>query len=290
MLIRAYDDGDEGDVSALWDEVFPETRAWNQPRAYLARQRAVQPELLLVGERGGRVIATVVAGYDGVRGWIYHLAVLPAERGYGLGTAMMRAAERALAARGCAKVNLQVTADNAAVVRFYEQLGYAVEPRVSLGKRLGVALLALRPYRHEDCAATVEMWRRSKRAAFPYVAVMQSHTLDDDRAFFRDVVAVECDVELAEADGRFVGLLALRGQVVDQLFVDVDWQQRGVGALLLDAAKHRSPGGLRLVTFQRNAGARAFYEHYGFTALRFGVSPPPESEPDVEYVWLGTRC
>ncbi|MEO8606074.1 MAG: GNAT family acetyltransferase [bacterium] len=290
MLIRAYVDADEPDVTALWDAVFPESRPWNQPRATLARQQAVQPEMLLVGERDGRVVATVIAGYDGVRGWIYHLAVLSAARGAGAGSAMMRAAERALAARGCAKVNLQVRADNADVVRFYERLGYQVEPRVSLGKVLGVALIAARPYVAADLEPALDMWRRSKRAAFPYVALMQAHTLDDDRSFFRDHLAARCLIELAEIEGRIVGLLAQCGAVIDQLFVDVDWQRRGVGALLLDAAKQRAPGGLRLSTFQRNAGARAFYERHGFIAVRFGVSPAPENEPDVEYRWPGAAC
>ncbi len=136
MEIRAYADGDEADVVALWSAVFPDARAWNQPRAYIARKRATQRELFLVGLREGRVVATVLAGFDGVRGWIYHLAVVTAERRHGYGAAMMRAAEAALAACGCPKVNLQVVADNAGVVRFYERLGYAVEPRISLGKVL----------------------------------------------------------------------------------------------------------------------------------------------------------
>ena len=136
MHIRPFADADEVEVAALWAEIFPEARVWNQPSAYIARKRAVQRELFLVGERDGRVLATVLAGYDGVRGWIYHLAVTPAARRQGLGAAMMAAAESALAARGCPKVNLQVVADNAGVARFYERLGYAVEPRISLGKRL----------------------------------------------------------------------------------------------------------------------------------------------------------
>lgn len=136
MHIRPFADGDAADVAALWGEVFPDRRGWNQPRAYIARKCATQRELFLVGEADGRVIATVLAGYDGVRGWIYHLAVAPALRRQGHGAALMRAAEAALAARGCPKVNLQVVAENGAVVRFYERLGYAVEPRVSMGKEL----------------------------------------------------------------------------------------------------------------------------------------------------------
>ena len=145
--------------------------------------------------------------------------------------------------------------------------------------------IALRRYRPEDLEATVDVWRRSKRAAFPYVAVQQRYSLDDDTAHFRDVIAVTCDVWLAEVDGRVAGLLAPRGELIDQLFVDVDCQGRGVGTALLRAAMQRSPNRLRLFTFQRNPGARAFYERHGFRAEHFGVSAPPENEPDVEYVW-----
>jgi ribosomal protein S18 acetylase RimI-like enzyme len=67
------------------------------------------------------------------------LAVEPEVRRRGIGTALMRPVERALAGRGCPKVNLQVLASNAATVAFYEKLGYSVEERVSMGKLLGSA-------------------------------------------------------------------------------------------------------------------------------------------------------
>lgn len=136
LRIRPFVDADEAAVTALWDEVFPDPRVWNQPGPAIARKRATQPELFLVGLQDDRPVATVVAGFDGVRGWIYHLAVAPPARRRGIGAAMMAAAEAALAARGCPKVNLQVVAENAGVVRFYERLGYAVEARISLGKVL----------------------------------------------------------------------------------------------------------------------------------------------------------
>jgi GNAT superfamily N-acetyltransferase len=103
-------------------------------------------------------------------------------------------------------------------------------------------------------------------------------------------VAAQCLIELADVDGRIVGLLAQRGALIAQLFIDLEWQGRGVGTLLLDAAKRRAPDGLRLFTYQRNGEARTFYEHRGFAAVRFGVSPPPENEPDVEYWWPGAAC
>lgn len=136
LHIRAYREGDEADVVALWTSIFPDARLWNQPRAYIARKLGVQRELFLVGVRGERVIATVLAGYDGVRGWIYHLAVVPKMRRHGIGRAMMSAAEASLRALGCPKINLQVLRSNSEVVRFYESIGYAVEDRISMGKNV----------------------------------------------------------------------------------------------------------------------------------------------------------
>jgi ribosomal protein S18 acetylase RimI-like enzyme len=88
----------------------------------------------------------------------------------------------------------------------------------------------------------------------------------------------------AEA-GLAVGLLALADGHVDQLYVDPAAQRRGVGTALIEHARSLFPSGLRLFTHQRNARARAFYEKLGFRVIRFGVSPPPESEPDVAYAW-----
>ena len=85
---------------------------------------------------GGAVVGTAMGGYDGHRGWVYAVAVGRAHRRAGVGSALLRRLEALLAGRGCLKVNLQVRATNAGVVAFYKQLGYAVEERVSMGKRL----------------------------------------------------------------------------------------------------------------------------------------------------------
>ena len=75
---------------------------------------------------------------------------------------------------------------------------------------------------------------------------------------------------------------------VDQLHVEPGSQGRGIGTALLDRAKQLAPEGLTWFTHQRNERARAFYERRGFRAVEFGVSPPPESEPDVRYAWVPT--
>ena len=84
----------------------------------------MQPELFLVALNGDRVIGSIIAGYDGHRGWLYAVAVLNAYRRQGIGTALVRGAEDRLRSMGCSKTNLQVRASDATVVDFYKQPGY----------------------------------------------------------------------------------------------------------------------------------------------------------------------
>lgn len=136
LTIRPYQDHDESGVVALWRAAFASTPARNEPLSVIRRKREVQPDLFLVGEVEGDVVATVIAGYDGHRGWVYHVAVAANVRRHGYGRAVMAAAEAQLRALGCAKLNLQINRSNAEVVAFYEALGYAVEDRISMGKPL----------------------------------------------------------------------------------------------------------------------------------------------------------
>jgi len=145
--------------------------------------------------------------------------------------------------------------------------------------------ISIRPYRSTDLAAVVAMWRASKRAAFPYVEAQQLYTLQNDTDYFRDVLAQECEVWLATDEEQIVGLLAVRDDLIDQLFVAIDGQRHGVGSALLVKARELSPDQLRAYTFQKNRPARAFYEKHGFHIVRSWVSPPPENEPDLEYLW-----
>jgi hypothetical protein len=136
LKIRSYNKNDQKEVVALWREVFPGAPAWNHPETDIQRKMAVQRELFLVATLEDIVVGTAMAGYDGHRGWIYYLAVSPAHRRRGIGSALMNEVEARLAGIGCPKLNLQVRADNRAVVAFYKGLGYHVEERVSMGKRL----------------------------------------------------------------------------------------------------------------------------------------------------------
>jgi ribosomal protein S18 acetylase RimI-like enzyme len=134
--IRPFDLADSGDVITVW-EACQMTVPWNDPHKDIARKMQVNPELFLVavGE-DGRIAGTVMGGYEGHRGWINYLAVLPNCQNQGIGRALMDAVEAKLAAMGCAKINLQVRSSNRAVIQFYGHLGYHIDDVISLGKRL----------------------------------------------------------------------------------------------------------------------------------------------------------
>lgn len=136
VTIRPFRPGDRPALEQLWGRVFADDPPWNAPALLIENKLKVQPELLLVGVLDEVLVGAVMAGFDGVRGWIYHLAVAPEVRRRGIATLLVRAAESGLRKLGCAKVNLQVRATNADVVAFYRTLGYALEERVSMGRRL----------------------------------------------------------------------------------------------------------------------------------------------------------
>ncbi|MFI2103784.1 GNAT family acetyltransferase [Isoptericola sp. NPDC019693] len=134
VAFREIVDGDVEEVVALW-EACGLTRPWNDPHVDLADARRTPTSTVLVGLSGARVVSSVVAGYDGHRGWLYYVAVAPAQQATGVGRATVEAAEAWLRAAGARKVQLMVRATNAQVVGFYERLGYADQETVVLGKR-----------------------------------------------------------------------------------------------------------------------------------------------------------
>lgn len=135
MKIRPFEIADEEAVIDLWHRCDL-LRPWNDPRKDIRRKLAVRPDLFLVGVVDGEIVATVMVGYEGHRGWINYLAVSPDHRRKGLGRRMMEEAERLLREAGCPKINLQVREGNEAVIEFYKKLGYSVDKVVSMGKRL----------------------------------------------------------------------------------------------------------------------------------------------------------
>jgi ribosomal protein S18 acetylase RimI-like enzyme len=133
-MIRLYTDSDHDGVVALWNDVFPNDPPWNAPDEIIRNRQGFH---LWVAEADGRIVGTIIAGFDGMRGWIYHLGVHESMRRKGIAKDLMLTAERKLSELGCIKVNLQVRIDNPAVIPFYERLGFAVEHRVQMGKPMG---------------------------------------------------------------------------------------------------------------------------------------------------------
>ena len=122
-------------VVQLWERVFGYEAPHNAPSVVIDKKLEAADDLFLVAVAGDVVIGTIIAGYDGHRGWIYSMAVNPEHRKKGIGSRLLAAAEKHLASRGCVKVNLQILNDNHEVQAFYEANGYSVEDRISMGKR-----------------------------------------------------------------------------------------------------------------------------------------------------------
>lgn len=136
VSIVSYADRHFDGVDALWKVAFPNNSPRNHARASIPKKLTVQPELFLVAVEGDEVVGTVMAGCDGHRGWLHSVAVVPSFRRRGIGTMLVKEAERRLLGLGCVKVNLQILTRNAEVTAFYRGMGYRVEERISMGKVL----------------------------------------------------------------------------------------------------------------------------------------------------------
>lgn len=135
MKIRIFEMQDEEAVIALWKEcklVVP----WNDPKKDIQRKLNVNSELFLVGVSDGKVVACIMGGYEGHRGWVNYLAVSPLHRKKGYGRQLMDAVEVKLREMGCAKINLQVRDTNTEVIAFYKSIGYDLDNVIGMGKRL----------------------------------------------------------------------------------------------------------------------------------------------------------
>ena len=135
MKIRTFDIEDQAAAIDLWQAcglVVP----WNDPQKDIARKLKVDADLFLVGEIDREIIATVMGGYEGHRGWINYLAVSPQHQRKGYARQIMEYVEEQIQARGCPKINLMIRATNTEAEAFYNAIGYANETSIGLGKRL----------------------------------------------------------------------------------------------------------------------------------------------------------
>jgi ribosomal protein S18 acetylase RimI-like enzyme len=138
--VRTFESDDAEQVAELWKACFPNDPPRNEPRLVIARKLAKDRDLFLVVEDNnleqGSILGTAIGGWDGYRGWVYHVATAHDQRRTGLGRLLMNEIEQRLRERGCPKLNLQVRNTNASVIAFYEALGYQHEDNASLGKSL----------------------------------------------------------------------------------------------------------------------------------------------------------
>ena len=132
MRIRKFQEKDRGSLIELWQKVFPDDPPHNEPSIVIEAKLAVD-DLIFLAENNNEIIGACMAGYDGHRGWLYAVAVLPEHRRSGTGTQLVKHAMQALKELGCVKVNLQIRSTNSEVASFYESLGFASEDRLSMG-------------------------------------------------------------------------------------------------------------------------------------------------------------
>lgn len=135
MHIRPFAIKDKPALIELWKRCGL-TRPWNDAEQDIERKLAVQSYMFLVGLVGERMVASVMAGYDGHRGWVNYLAVCPSTQRRGYGRKLMQHAEDLLRQAGCPKINIQIRSDNEDVIEFYRSLDYSMDKVVSMGKRL----------------------------------------------------------------------------------------------------------------------------------------------------------
>src|SRR4051794_4812348 len=125
MQIRSFQSEDEAAVIELWQRCDL-VRPWNDPEKDIRRKAKVRPDLFLVGLLEGKIVASVMAGYEGHRGWLNYLAVAPEYRRRGYARTIVEEAEKLLRAAGAPKINLQVRTTNQEVIEFYRKIGYSV--------------------------------------------------------------------------------------------------------------------------------------------------------------------
>jgi ribosomal protein S18 acetylase RimI-like enzyme len=145
--------------------------------------------------------------------------------------------------------------------------------------------LQIRDYKDEDFDAVTILWRIAREKTLPEFQRAKGYFFYQDQDFFREHVMLDNKVYVAEVDGNPAGFMAIKSDFIDLLYIHPDHWRKGIGQALMDFARTLSPEHIWLYTLQINTNARAFYEKNGFVIEKFGVSPAPESEPDVEYHW-----
>jgi GNAT superfamily N-acetyltransferase len=145
--------------------------------------------------------------------------------------------------------------------------------------------LYIRFYRADDFEPVTRLWRRAREAAMPDLTARMGYPFKTDQAFFAEHIVASCDLWVVEQDGLVAAFMGINKDFINHLYVAPDHHRQGIGRFMLEHARDLSHDHLWLYTHTANFMARAFYENNGFVATKFGTSPAPENEPDVEYHW-----
>ncbi len=147
----------------------------------------------------------------------------------------------------------------------------------------------IRLYKTEDFEPITRLWFDAQTVAMPDMMARMDYKFDEAQAYFRNVIVLETQIWVYERDGVPLGFIAIQGELIDRLYVHPAYHRQGIGQALLVKARELLPEHIWLYTHVANKMARAFYEKNDFIAEGFGVSPAPESEPDVEYHWRAKK-
>ena len=143
----------------------------------------------------------------------------------------------------------------------------------------------IRKFSQTDLDQVIDAWLLAGKDEYTYLPDFQTLTPQKAKTIFAESIQSECNIWVAELDDEIAGYMAINKSFIDRLYIRPANQRTGIGRLFIEYAKAISPSGLELYTHQQNLRARDFYEKYGFVAVEFGISPPPESMPDVKYQW-----
>ena len=143
----------------------------------------------------------------------------------------------------------------------------------------------IREYVEADLESAAKVWLHSGQDEYHYLPAFLK--LDEKKAVdvFRRVIQHNCKIWIHESRNEISGFMAMDNNSIDRLYIDPAFQRAGIGSMFINYAKELCPNGLVLKTHQQNKRACDFYEKRGFRPVAFGISPPPESMPDVEYRW-----
>lgn len=137
---------------------------------------------------------------------------------------------------------------------------------------------------HEE-SEVFNVWYQAGKREYTYLQSWRTLDIKSAQKYFHSEVLNKNEVWVALNKGKIVAFLAMNGSYIDRLYVEPSSQRKGWGSKLIEFAKLQFTNGMMLHTHEKNEFGRKFYEKHGFVAVKFGISPPPESEPDVEYSW-----